>query len=88
MFKNRTQLDKSFYFINLSIIINIMPLIPSGIFLITDIFNDILSYWIHLYINEKRNEVNQNSKNFKIKFIILLSYLICFRFLYQQVSMI
>ena len=59
--KNRTQLDKSFYFINLSIIINIMPLIPSG-----NIFNNWISLMIffpigfYLYINEKKgNEVNQ-----------------------------
>ena len=39
--KKKTILNKSYYFINLSIIINILPLIPSG-----NIFNN----WISLMI--------------------------------------
>ena len=41
LFKKKTNLEKSFFFINMSIILNIMPLIPSGSF-----FNN----WISLMI--------------------------------------
>ena len=61
--KKLTSINKSYYFINLSIIINIMPLVPSG-----SVFNNWISLMIffpvgfYLFIHEKNNNENKYFK--------------------------
>jgi O-antigen ligase len=59
--KNLSNLLKSFYLLNLGIIINLMPFIPSGSF-----FNNWMNlmmylpigYWLYLYSKIKKSEIN------------------------------
>ena len=59
--KNLSNLLKSFYVLNLGIIINLMPFIPSGSF-----FNNWMNlviylpvgYWLYLYSKIKKGEID------------------------------